>query len=119
MNFEPPAQFNIAEYFLDARIREGKGKRTALLTDARSLTYHEVQELANRFGNMLSAAGVDPEQRVIVALPDGPEFAAALFGVLKIGAVVIRNTRRVSIHLSTACPDKALFRLVAARLEPG
>ena len=39
--------------------------------------------------------------------------------LLKIGAVVIRNTRRVSIHLSTACPDKALFRLVAARLEPG
>ncbi len=89
MNFEPPAQFNIADYFLDARIREGKGKRTALLTDERALTYREVQELANRFGNMLSAAGVDPEQRVIVALPDGPEFAAALFGVLKIGAVVV------------------------------
>ena len=30
-----------------------------------------------------------PEQRVIIALPDGPEFVAALFGVLKIGAVVV------------------------------
>ena len=39
--------------------------------------------------------------------------------LLKIGAVVIRNTRRVSLHLSTACPDKALFHLVAARLKPG
>ncbi len=39
--------------------------------------------------------------------------------LLKIGAVVIRNTRRVRIHLSSACPDKALFRLAAARLEPG
>ncbi len=39
--------------------------------------------------------------------------------LLKIGAVVIRNTRRLSIHLPTACPNKALFRLVAARLEPG
>ncbi len=29
--------------------------------------------------------------------------------LLKIGAVVIRNTRCVSLHLSTACPDKALF----------
>ena len=39
--------------------------------------------------------------------------------LLKIGAVVIRNTRRVSLHLSTACPDKALFALLAARLKPG
>ena len=39
--------------------------------------------------------------------------------LLKIGAVVIRNTRRVRFHLSTACPDKALFHLAAARLKPG
>ena len=39
--------------------------------------------------------------------------------LLKIGAVVIRNTRRVRLHLSTACPDKALFHLAAARLKPG
>jgi hypothetical protein len=39
--------------------------------------------------------------------------------LLKIGAVVIRNTRRVSIHLSTACPDKRLFQLAAARLTAG
>ncbi len=39
--------------------------------------------------------------------------------LLKIGAVITRNTRRIAIHLSTACPDKALFHLVAARLEPG
>jgi hypothetical protein len=39
--------------------------------------------------------------------------------LLKIGAVVTRNTRRVVIHLSTACPDKALFRLAVARLKPG
>ncbi len=39
--------------------------------------------------------------------------------LLKIGAVVIRNTRRVGLHLSSACPDKALFHLVAARLKPG
>ncbi len=39
--------------------------------------------------------------------------------LLKSGAVVIRNTRRVPFHLPTACPDKALLHLVAARLEPG
>ena len=39
--------------------------------------------------------------------------------LLKIGAVVTRNTRRVVIHLSTAHPDQALFRHAVARLKPG
>ncbi len=39
--------------------------------------------------------------------------------LLKIGAVITRNTRRVRFHLSSACPDQARFRLAAARLEPG
>ncbi len=84
-----PEEFNIADYFLDARIREGRGNRIALRTDNCDFTYTEVQELANRFGNLLRAAGVEPGQRVIIALPDAPEYVAALFGVLKIGAVVV------------------------------
>ena len=39
--------------------------------------------------------------------------------LLKIGAVIVRNTRRALFHLSSACPEQGLFRLVAARLEPG
>ncbi|TMQ57140.1 MAG: benzoate-CoA ligase family protein, partial [Candidatus Eisenbacteria bacterium] len=63
---------NIADAFLDARVREGRGARVALHTDAGALTYAEVQALANRFGNLLAEAGVEPEDRVLVALPDGP-----------------------------------------------
>jgi benzoate-CoA ligase family protein len=70
-------------------VREGRGDRTALLTDAGRLSYRQVQGLSNRYANVLSSAGVAPEQRVIIALPDGPDYVAALFGVLKIGAVVV------------------------------
>ena len=87
--FRPPERFNIADHFLDARVREGLGGRTALRTDRGSLTYGEVQAESNRFGHLLRDADVRPEQRVIIALPDGPEFVAALFGTLKIGAVVV------------------------------
>ena len=80
---------NIADWLLDARVREGKGDRPALLTDHAKYTYRDVQALANRFGHLLESAGVEPEQRVIIALPDGPEFVAALFGTLKVGAVVV------------------------------
>ncbi len=53
------------------------------------MSYREVQALANRYANLLSSAGVVPEQRVIIALPDGPDYVGALFGILKIGAVVV------------------------------
>jgi len=89
MTTEYPAHLNIADFFLDARVREGRGERTALLTDAGRWSYREVQALANRYANVLSSAGVAPEQRVIIALPDGPDYVAALFGILKIGAVVV------------------------------
>lgn len=89
MTVDQPTHLNIADFFLDARIREGRGDRTALITDAGRLSYREVQALANRYANLLSSAGVVPEQRVIIALPDGPDYVAALFGVLKIGAVVV------------------------------
>lgn len=87
MAFEPPPTFNVADWILDARIREGRGEAVAIRTDARDWTFAELNALAHRYGNRLREAGVEPEQRVVVALPDGPEFAAALFGALKIGAV--------------------------------
>ena len=31
MTFEPPPSFNIADHFLDARVREGRGDKTALV----------------------------------------------------------------------------------------
>jgi acyl-coenzyme A synthetase/AMP-(fatty) acid ligase len=89
MTHELPERLNIADWLLDARVREGRGDRPALLTDQGTLNYREVQALANRFGHLLKSAGVEPEQRVIIALPDGPEFVAALFGTLKVGAVVV------------------------------
>jgi hypothetical protein len=38
--------------------------------------------------------------------------------LFKVGAVIVRNTRRVRFLLSSAYPCQALFRLVASRLAP-
>jgi benzoate-CoA ligase family protein len=89
MPFQPPESFNIADHFLDARVREGRAGKTALRCGDRALSYGEVRALANRFGNVLRGLGVQPEQRIIIALPDGPEWVGAFFGILKIGAVVV------------------------------
>ena len=84
---EFPERFNMADYFLDARVREGKGDRTAVRTGGRSFTYAEVQERANRASHALRERGIDIEDRVLLLLPDGIEFVDAWFGVLKAGAV--------------------------------
>ena len=44
------------------------------------------------------------------------EFATLRVRLLKIGARVIEKATRVRIHFTSACPDAALFRLLAGRL---
>jgi benzoate-CoA ligase family protein len=83
-----PERFNMADYFLDARVTEGRGDHLAVIDDDGRYTYRQVQALANQVGNALSSLGVGVEDRVLLGLSDGIEFAAAFFGVLKIGAVV-------------------------------
>jgi len=87
--FVPPESFNIADYFLGDRIREGRGDRRALLVDGGELTYAQVEDMAGRFATMLRRADVRPEERVLIALPDGPAYVAAIFATLKLGAVVV------------------------------
>lgn len=89
MPLEIPESLNMADWFLFARLREGLGDKTAILCGDERLTYKNVADLAARFGNVLRDLGVEPEQRVIVALPDIPEFAGAFFGTLAIGGVVV------------------------------
>ena len=88
MTYQPPERLNIADHFLDARVREGRGDRPALRTEAGDLSYAGVQGLANRYANVL-AAGAEPEERVMIALPDGAAFVGAWFGTIKRGAVVV------------------------------
>jgi benzoate-CoA ligase family protein len=97
MTFVPPERFNLADYLLDERVREGRGERVALRLADRELSYRDVQALADRFARVLERQGALPEQRVLLALPDGPEYVGALFGILKLGAVVVMINRDLSV----------------------
>ena len=44
------------------------------------------------------------------------EFATLRLRLLKIGARVVEKATRVRIHFASACPDAALFRLLAGGL---
>lgn len=87
--YEPPERFNLAAYLLDARLDEGAGDHVAIRTADRTFTYREVAALSARVAHLLEAAGVRPEERVLVALSDGPLFVAALLGIVRRGAVAV------------------------------
>ncbi|MGI9626282.1 MAG: benzoate-CoA ligase family protein, partial [Longimicrobiales bacterium] len=97
MPYAPPNPFNIANYFLDDRLREGLGGRTALRTAAGELTYAQVAARSNQFANHLKGLGVGKGDRVIIGLTDTPNYPAALFGILKTGAQVVM----VNPHLAS------------------
>jgi len=86
-DFSIPAQFNIAAALLERRA--GDASHSAIEYGDAAWTYGEITALANRAGNGLQALGVAREQRVLIALPDSPEFVATFLGAIKIGAVAV------------------------------
>jgi len=83
-----PDDFNLADYFLFDREREGMGQRTAIRFGDRAWTYRDVADRSRALARFLVAAGVRPEQRVYVVLPDVPPFAWSIFGILAAGGVL-------------------------------
>src|SRR5439155_509688 len=75
MNLALPDTYNAATTFVDENIAAGRGKRTAIYYQDEKFTYQDVFEKVNRTGNALKELGVEIEQRVLLALPDCPEFA--------------------------------------------
>ena len=108
---------NIADHFLTERVREGRGTQPAIITDAHTWTYLEIYELAGRFAGVLAQAGVQPEQRVLIALPDGPEFVGAFFGTLKLGAVVVMANPALAAGDAAHLLDYSRARAVVTQVE--
>jgi benzoate-CoA ligase family protein len=79
--------FNLATWFVDRHLEEGRGGRTALVCGDRHVTYAELAALTNRTGHVLRDLGVRQEERVLLALSDGVEFVATWYAAQKIGAV--------------------------------
>lgn len=98
---------NLADYYLGDRLREGRGDRVALRLDDGTRSYADVERLAARFGNALRELGVRQEERVIIALPDGADVVGALFGICKLGAVVVMINPALGVDALRAILDYA------------
>ena len=81
--------FNLADHFVDRHIREGRSQKVAVQCGESAYTYGVLAADINRAGNGLLRLGLQEEQRVLLVLPDCPEFVVAYFAAIKIGAVAV------------------------------
>lgn len=85
---EFPEQLNLCVEYVDRNVREGRGENVALLYGGQSFTYRQVLENVCKAANLLEELGLEPEQRVLLALSDHPEFVWFWFAAVRVGAIV-------------------------------
>lgn len=88
MKPEFPERFNMAEYFLYHNVEEGREGKICLYYKDETYTYGDAVRRSNRAGNALRELGLRQEDRVLIVLPDGPEFVWTWFGAARIGGVI-------------------------------
>jgi benzoate-CoA ligase family protein len=85
---EFPERFNLADYFLYDRLKEGLGRKAAIRYGERRYSYASVADRAAKLGAYLQGVGLRPEERVYIVLPDTPPFAWGIFGTWTAGGVL-------------------------------
>ena len=84
-----PDTFNQAVYLVDRHLDEGEGNNTAIRFEDQQVTYAALAAAVNRAGNAFRSLGVEMENRVMILMPDRPEFFYSYLGAMKIGAVPV------------------------------
>jgi fatty-acyl-CoA synthase len=79
------------------RAEESPGRPFLVFGDRR-LTYADVDGEASSLAASLSGMGVEPGDRVALALPNWPELVVAIFAAAKLGAVVVPLNPRFTTH---------------------
>jgi 2-aminobenzoate-CoA ligase len=84
-----PERVNCATVLLDDALREGYGEQLAVVSEARCLTYRELQAESNRIANVLTDIGVVPGNRVLLRGCNEPTLVACWLAVMKVGAIAV------------------------------
>lgn len=81
-----------ADRRLDSLLRDAAAQwpdRTAIADPTETRTFAELDALADRAAAGIAELGIQPGDRVLLQLPNSAEFAVALFGLLRAGAVPV------------------------------
>jgi benzoate-CoA ligase family protein len=113
--------FNAAQWLLGGHATATPSRVSVTAVDASGmavdLSYHELDDLARHAAGALVAAGVRPEERLLLCMADSPELLALFLGGLYIGAVPVPvSTMVTAADLATLATDSRA-RLIAISSE--
>ncbi len=79
----------------------------------RRLTYQQIKDLSDRFAASLRSLGVRKGDRVVLLLPNSPQFLLAYYGLLKSGAVIVplnplSTERELEFHFTDSGAEVAV-----------
>ena len=114
-----------------ARSAERSAAKTALVCAGQRLSYRDLVQTSDRLACRFLEAGIEPLDRVIVQLPNGPEFVHTYFALTRIGAIPvmalrahrhteIRHFVRASGAIAYVIPDRIGsfdYRTMAAEVQ--
>src|SRR5258707_11846421 len=81
--------FNACVYLVDRQVQAGLGGHLAITGPAGSLTYAELAARAAELAAGFRAAGVRPEERVLLVATDRPETVITFCALLRMGAIPV------------------------------
>ena len=84
-----PVTLNVGEALLDANAEGGRAGRPAILAGERTITYGELAAQVNRLCHGLRSIGLDRGDRVLLRMPNVPEFIASYLACQKLGIVTV------------------------------
>ena len=77
-------------------------EKPALIYLGRVFTYGELEELVARFSSSLSRMGLEKGDRVMIYLPNTPQWIIAWLSILRVGAIGLaelrEKLRKLSLH---------------------
>ena len=84
-----PLRLNVAEQLLDANADGGRAGRTAIIAGGAAITYGELAARVNRLCHGLRELGLEPGDRILLRLPNVPEFVVAWLACQKLGVITV------------------------------
>ncbi|MBI2493624.1 MAG: benzoate-CoA ligase family protein [Candidatus Rokubacteria bacterium] len=84
-----PLKLNLGAELLDANAEGGRAGRPAIHAGSRTLTYGELAAQVNQLCHGMRSMGLDRGDRVLLRLPNVPEFIVSWLACQKLGIVVV------------------------------
>jgi benzoate-CoA ligase family protein len=105
--------FNASRYLLDRHIDNGAGARLALTGVGGDYTYANLHDRVRRTAVALRAVGLEPEQRILILMADGPDLVTVFLAALRMGAVPVPISTMLRADGVAELLDDSRARLLA------